>query len=137
MEKDPNDTNQSVIVAVVNNNKILIVQRSKTDYWMPMHWSFPGGHICVGETPYFAAKRELKEETGLSANIISYFGTRKSYDGYKMYLYMCDDYSGDVKLNFEHCDYKWVTIDEIDNYKCTPNLKQIAALALDVPFGYY
>lgn len=30
------------------------------------HWSFPKGHAELGELPYQAAERELKEETGLS-----------------------------------------------------------------------
>ena len=30
-------------------------------------WETPGGHIEAGETPFEAAKRELQEETGLTA----------------------------------------------------------------------
>jgi 8-oxo-dGTP pyrophosphatase MutT (NUDIX family) len=137
VERDPKDTNESVVVVVIKDNKVLIVQRSKTDYWMPLHWSLPGGHIMIGETPYHAAKRELQEEVSLVAKTISYVGTRKSYDNHKMYVYACDDFGGDVKLNFEHSDYKWVSIDEVDDYKCTPKLKQIIADALQIPLGYY
>jgi 8-oxo-dGTP diphosphatase len=31
-------------------------------------WSFPGGHLEVGETVFETAKRETKEETGLDIN---------------------------------------------------------------------
>ncbi len=104
---------------------------------MPLHWSLPGGHIMIGETPYHAAKRELEEEVGIKARTISYVGTRKTYNDYKMYLYVCDDFDGDIKLNFEHSDYKWVKLDEIDDYKCTPKLKQYVGEALEIPLGYY
>lgn len=137
MERDPKDTNESVLVVVVKDKKVLIVQRSKTDYWMPLHWSLPGGHIMVGETPYHAAKRELEEETGIKAKMISYVGTKKAFNNNKLYLYVCDDFDGDVKLNFEHSDHKWITIDDVDDHKTTPKLKQFIADALEIPLGYY
>ena len=137
MDKDPKDTNESVVIVVVKKDKVLIVQRSKTDYWMPLHWSLPGGHIMIGETPYHAAKRELEEETGIKAKTISYIGTKKAFNDHKLYLYACDDYDGDVSLNFEHSDHKWVSIDEVDDYKTTPRLKQFIADAINIPLGYY
>jgi 8-oxo-dGTP pyrophosphatase MutT (NUDIX family) len=131
------DTEDTVIIVVVKGNKFLSVQRSKTDYWMPMHWSMPGGHIMEKESAYHAAKRELKEETGLKANTLFFLGTKYNKDGNKLLLYKCEDFDGDVQLNFEHSDYKWITVDEIDEYKCTPRVKEFAVIALQIPVGYY
>jgi mutator protein MutT len=100
------DTNDSVVIVVTDKNKILLIKRSKTDGWMPLHWSFPGGHIEIGEPPYKAAKRELKEETNLDGKI-SYAGLRKTKTG-KMYIYLCDEFKNDIQLNYEHCDHKWI-----------------------------
>lgn len=136
--KDEKDTNNSVVIVVVKgSNKILAVQRSKTDYWMPLHWSMPGGHISEGESPYRAAIRELKEETGLKANTLVQLGLKYGKNGNKLYLFKCDDFENDVQLNFEHSDHKWITIDEIDDLNCTPRMKEFAALALQIPLGYY
>ena len=133
---EENDTPNSVLVIVQKGNKILVVERSKTDQWMPLHWSYPGGHIQKGETPYYAAKRELEEETGLKPKTVVYTGIRDAANG-KMYIYLCDEYEGDVKLNFEHSDHKWVTYDEVEDLnKKTPFMKQIAATALSIPMGY-
>lgn len=133
---EENDTPNSVLIIVQKGNKILVVERSKTDTWMPLHWSYPGGHIQKNETPYYAAKRELEEETAIKANHVVYAGTRNTTHG-KMYIYLCDDFDGDVKCNFEHSDHKWVTYDEIsDLNKQTPFMKQIAATALEIPLGY-
>jgi 8-oxo-dGTP pyrophosphatase MutT (NUDIX family) len=102
---------------------------------MPLHWSFPGGHIEIGEPPYKAAKRELKEETNLDGKI-SYAGIRKTKTG-KMYIYLCDEFKNDVELNYEHCDYKWVEYKDIDDLEDkTPYVKQIIATALEIPMGY-
>lgn len=135
--KDEKDTDNSVIIIVVDKNKILTVQRSKTDYWMPLHWSFPGGHIMEGESPYRAAKRELQEEVGIKATTMVQLSIKRNKEGNKLYLFKCDNFQGDVKLNFEHSDYKWIDIDELDELKTTPRCKEFAALALQVPLGYY
>jgi len=133
---EENDTPNSVLVIVQKGNKILVVERSKTDQWMPLHWSYPGGHIQKGETPYYAAKRELEEETGLKPKTVVYKGIRDTTNG-KMYIYLCDEFDGDVKLNFEHSDRKWITYDEVEDLKKkTPFMKQIAATALGIPMGY-
>lgn len=58
---------QVVSIAVVNKDgKLLIGLRGDSG-----KWNCPGGHMEDGETPAQAAKRELKEETGLDADISS------------------------------------------------------------------
>lgn len=129
------DTSDSVVIVVTNKNKILLIKRSKTDEWMPLHWSFPGGHIEKGETPFKAAKRELKEETNLDGKVY-YAGIRKTKNG-KMYIYKCEEYTGDVKLNYEHSDETWVSYNEIEELQDkTPFIKEIVATALEIPMGY-
>ena len=129
------DSPDSVVIVVTDKNKILLIKRSKTDGWMPLHWSFPGGHIEIGEPPYKAAKRELKEETNLDGKI-SYAGLRKTKTG-KMYIYLCDEFKNDVQLNYEHCDHKWIEYKDIDDLEDKmPYVKQIIATALEIPMGY-
>jgi 8-oxo-dGTP diphosphatase len=134
-----NDTSDAVIIVVAHKTKketVLVVERSKTDEWKPLHWSLPGGHIMKGETPYFAAKRELKEETGLEAKEISICTVKNGKNG-KLYLYFCEEWSGEVNLNFEHSDYKWIEYDKLDEIsKRTPDLKSFIRQALDIPLGY-
>ena len=136
---ESNDTSDAVIIVVAHKTKketVLVVERSKTDEWKPLHWSLPGGHIMKGETPYFAAKRELKEETGLEAKDISICTVKNGKNG-KMYIYFCDKWSGEVNLNFEHSDYKWVEYDKLEELvKSTPDLKNFVRQALDIPLGY-
>jgi diadenosine hexaphosphate hydrolase (ATP-forming) len=39
------------------------------------HWVFPKGHIEAGETPEAAAVREVSEEAGVGAEVVSRLGT--------------------------------------------------------------
>lgn len=43
------------------------------------HWSFPKGHIEIGETEYQTALREIKEETGIDVLIDTSFREIVSY----------------------------------------------------------
>lgn len=52
---------------IINDNKILLVKR-KFDPCKGK-WSLPGGFIEINENPKDACLRELKEETGLKADI--------------------------------------------------------------------
>ncbi|OGR88532.1 MAG: hypothetical protein A3J74_05650 [Elusimicrobia bacterium RIFCSPHIGHO2_02_FULL_57_9] len=51
---------------VVRDGKTLLLFHKKLKMWLP-----PGGHIDEGELPEEAVLREIREETGLEAEILS------------------------------------------------------------------
>jgi len=48
------------------DSRMLLIQHVKSGLWLP-----PGGHVEPGETPGEAALREVREETGIKASIIT------------------------------------------------------------------
>jgi mutator protein MutT len=54
-------------IAVLSQNKVLLVRRMRAP--SVGMWSLPGGKIEGGESPREAARRELKEETGIEADV--------------------------------------------------------------------
>jgi len=52
-------------VYIIYDCKVLLIFHEKFQKWLP-----PGGHVELNETPVEAAKREVKEETGLEIELI-------------------------------------------------------------------
>eukprot|EP01124_Arcella_intermedia_P020291 TRINITY_DN2777_c0_g1_i2.p2 TRINITY_DN2777_c0_g1~~TRINITY_DN2777_c0_g1_i2.p2 ORF type:complete len:296 (-),score=82.61 TRINITY_DN2777_c0_g1_i2:961-1848(-) len=68
------DMSQELRVAVCavleHNNKYLLTRRSPQMRTFPLRWVFPGGHVDEGEGLEEAVAREVKEEIGLSVDVI-------------------------------------------------------------------
>jgi ADP-ribose pyrophosphatase YjhB (NUDIX family) len=60
------DKHLTVTGFVVHGDKTLLLWHRRLRMWMP-----PGGHVEPGEDPQSALLREIREETGLKAQIIS------------------------------------------------------------------
>ena len=82
-----------VIVALTNDNKILLVKQ----YRYPLkttNLELPAGKLEKGENPDFAAKRELEEETGYRANkweSLGFINTTPGICTEKLYLYFASE----------------------------------------------
>jgi 8-oxo-dGTP diphosphatase len=54
--------------AIFRDGSVLLIERAKGA--LKGRWSLPGGHIEPGETARAAAVREVREETGVEADIL-------------------------------------------------------------------
>ena len=95
----------------------LILKRAETKMYEHL-WQGVAGKIEAGETAPIAAIRELDEETGLKprhmfiADHISRFYEAHDDRINLVPVFGIEVDSDDVTLSEEHCDYKWVTLDE-------------------------
>lgn len=116
------------------DGKILIVKRSVGDDHLPEVWETVGGGMDTEETPQQALKREIKEETGLEANIqepFNVFTFRKQTGEYKIGItFLCDVDDDTVVLSHEHSEYRWIEPLEFTSFPSVPSLyEEIAQYA--------
>jgi len=135
MEIQNIELHRVVATAIIHKNgKYLIIQRNPNKKVFPGRWTVPGGGLEVSDyintpktTPdawYFAIenslKREIKEEVGLEVGklkyLLDYVFIRPDNIPVVILSYYSDWKSGEVKLNEENKDYKWVTAEEAKNY---------------------
>tara|TARA_R110001592_G_scaffold130031_7_gene343076 strand:- start:1565 stop:1978 length:414 start_codon:yes stop_codon:yes gene_type:complete len=112
---------KNVGTAVICGDKILLGKRIETYKGLPVnfggYWSIFAGSVEDEEAPYFAAVRELKEETQLQPkNPIRYF--RSFLDGECEFLFYVSHVEKlfTPQLSFEHTDSKWFEIESLRDF---------------------
>jgi 8-oxo-dGTP diphosphatase len=117
---------KSVTSIVTDGKKVLLLKRGSTAPWMPSRYCFPGGRIEEGEDIVSAGLRELKEETGISyqRSDVEYINVNFRNNYTKMVLLIKYKDLPEVKLNWEHSDYEWISIKDVfDRNDLVPSVK--------------
>lgn len=105
---------------IVDQQKILLVQRSAQDSYKPNEWEFPGGKVDAGEDLTTALIREVHEETGLTIMPISSMVhvehepvVTGKYAGrlYVALFHVARRLSGDTIVSDEHEGFVWDSVD--------------------------
>lgn len=114
---------------ISNNEKVLIIERSKNEKFLPGYWELPGGKINFGEDPKIALERECQEEIGTVITVANPFRTF-SYvsDDENCHtveiVYKCEyPANSNIKLSSAHADFKWIIMNELDNYNISDETK--------------
>jgi 8-oxo-dGTP diphosphatase len=105
-----------VAAIIINNDKILCVQRSPSKLsYISMKYEFPGGKVEANESNEDALKREIKEELHIEIDVKNHFQTvQHQYPDFfiTMYSFICSCARPELKLEV-HVDYKWLAVDEL------------------------
>lgn len=113
----------SVGVILNNEEKILLLKRNNNTNWMPNKWSLVGGKKELNESSDDCIKRECKEETNLDVSTCKYIFKKQEHN-FNVSFYLCrTSNENDVKICDESSDFKWVTLNEINDLDSVPDLK--------------
>lgn len=112
-----------VVVAILKKEDKILIAKKREGKPLAGLWEFPGGKIEEGETPEESIIRELMEEMNIKVRVNEYVG-ESIYDygdGKIISLkgFTAEIIEGNIKLT-DHDEYKWVTLEEIYNYKVAP-----------------
>jgi 8-oxo-dGTP diphosphatase len=123
--------------------RILLISNAAMRNPLKKYWGFPKGHIEEGEGSKEAAIREIKEETGVEAEIVEKLGDSKyvfTFEGekiFKVVLYFLMRYvSGDLRKQAEEIlEVKWATPEETLKLLSFGSDKQFLKQALEIQDG--
>ena len=97
-------------------------------------WCQVAGGIDENEKAWETAIRELREETGLAPTDLYSAGIcEQFYDAQHECIYVAPVFVAFVEahaavtLNSEHSEYRWVGLDDLDEYLETPNQREMFA----------
>lgn len=136
MEIKSKELHRIALTAIIRKDgKYLITKRSPDKKAFPNKWTVPGGGLetddYVNTKPtteagqwYYAVeealRREIKEEVNLEVDKPKYLLdlTFIRPDGVPVVVlsFYCNYVSGEVELDEDSVDYKWISVDELDEY---------------------
>ena len=94
------------IIAITPENKVVLVKQYRKAIEKEL-WEIPAGKIEPGENPKESAMRELKEETGYSAQsmkLLHKFYTSAGFSNQKIYIYLAENLTPG-KQNFDDDEF--------------------------------
>jgi ADP-ribose pyrophosphatase YjhB (NUDIX family) len=98
----------SVEAIIIKDNSMLFLKRNNPP--VKDKWWFPGGRIRKGETIQEALHREIKEETGLTIEILRFVGVYTRIFTHRhdiTIVFLCKCIDRKVTLNNEHSKFKF------------------------------
>jgi 8-oxo-dGTP diphosphatase len=118
----------NVAAVIIQQNKVLLCQRSMTKSHKPGLWHLPGGKIEDGEDIFEALSREISEELDLEVTKITfvskyYFDYKHGDQNARTIFCFCQVF-GQITLNHENQNHQYVAFDQLDQY-LEPQVLQI------------
>ncbi len=129
----------AVSAAIVSDGKVLAVRRARKPALAL--YTMPGGVVEAGETLFEAVTREVREETALIIEPVALAGHREAIMRDKEgrverhFVIMCFAarlIGGDILLNDELDDARWLAPFELAGLKTTDGLPDIVAEAFKI-----
>ena len=116
------------------DGKLLILKRSDKVKSMKGLWAGVSGIIEKNEEPLKRAKIEIFEEVGITEDKITLVKAAKEmrvnspqYENHewKIFPFLFETENPIIKLNWENSEFKWIDLNELENYETVPSLDKI------------
>ena len=119
---------------IKDDEKLLILKRSNKVKTMKGLWAGVSGIIENNEEPLKRAKIEIFEEAGITEEKIKLIKAVEEmkvnspqYENHEweIFPFLFETKNPTIKLNWENSEFKWIDVDELENYETVPNLQKV------------
>ncbi len=108
------------VFGIILNEKQEILLCHRTDYDL---WNLPGGRLESGEAPWEGVIREIKEETGLAAEVIKLVGVSSKFGKDDIvFSFLCRVIGGNIAQSRESDQIRYFSF---DNFPQNTVIKQV------------
>jgi ADP-ribose pyrophosphatase YjhB (NUDIX family) len=123
-------------IVVIKHDSVLLVRRGKPPNVGA--WTLPGGAQEIGETAEQAARRELREETGLEAGDLHFAATvdniRRDESGRVRFHYTIIDFAtrwigGEPVAATDVTEAVWAPLESLNDYDLWSEAHRVIAIA--------
>ncbi len=117
-----------------DNEKLLILKRSDKVKSMKGLWAGISGIIEQNEDPLKRAKIEIFEEVGITEDVITLVRSAEKmkvdspqYENHEweIFPFLFETKNPTIKLNWENSEFKWINVEELENYETVPSLQKV------------
>lgn len=130
---DEDDTKRVGVVAIFrrSSGKLEVLLGKRTCAPAAGKWAMPAGHCKAGESIEDGARREVKEETGLVVDKLTFFAKREGDEGDKATIFgtLYGGKGTPTPKDDEVSDFKWSDVTALPAGLAFDNNKQIPAIA--------
>ena len=119
---------------IKDNEKLLILKRSDKVKSMKGLWAGISGIIEKNEAPLKRAKIEIFEEVGITEDMITLVRSAEEmrvnspqYENHEweIFPFLFEAKNPMIKLNWENSEFKWINVEELENYDTVPSLQKV------------
>jgi len=117
-----------------DNEKLLILKRSDKVKSMKGLWAGISGIIEKNEEPLKRAKIEIFEEVGITEDMITLVRSSEEmrinspqYEDHEweIFPFLFEAKNPTINLNWENSEFKWINVEELENYETVPSLQKV------------
>ncbi len=117
-----------------DNEKLLILKRSNKVKSMKGLWAGISGIIEKNEEPLKRAKIEIFEEVGITEDMITLVKSSEEmkinspqYENHEweIFPFLFEAKNPTIKLNWENSEFRWINVEELENYETVPSLQKV------------
>ena len=119
---------------IKDNEKLLILKRSNKVKSMKGLWAGISGIIENNEPPLKRAIIEIFEEAGIIEEDITLIKSAEEmrinspqYENHEweIFPFLFESKNPTITLNWENSEFKWINVEELENYETVPSLQKV------------